>query len=95
MNYSSIDFWERIKKISKENNISQSELCAYIQCPVQNLRNKITRGAYPNVIDSVKIAKYLNTTVEYLVTGEEPNAELCNNNVLQEKLNKIKEIINS
>ena len=92
MDYKSSDFWNRVKTLCKNKKISQTDLCIEINCPVQNLRNKIVRGAYPNIIDCIHIAQFLETSVEYLVTGDK-NKLLDSEDILQDKLNRIKEII--
>lgn len=93
-NFEVADFYDRIKTLCKEQNKTQSELCSYIQCPLQNFRNKITRKTYPQVIDTILIAKFLGTTVEYLVTGEAPEKKEIydKKNILQEKLDLIAKI---
>lgn len=88
-------FWNRIKKLCKEKGFTQKELSAKAGGEPRMIESQIFKKVIPNVDEVYNIAQLLDTTVEYLVTGEEPNAELCNNNVLQEKLNKIKEVINS
>lgn len=49
-----------VKEISAEVGISNSTFLSYIDA----------RNVLPNVETAVKIARALNTTVEYLVTGE-------------------------
>lgn len=94
MNFSVSDFWYRVKKQSKSKSVTQKDLCAQLKCPVQTLRNKINRGAYPSITDCIIIARYLDTTVEYLVTGDELEYEPVSDNTLQDKLNRIADIIN-
>lgn len=66
-------FWNRIKELLKEQNKTQIELCELCGLNLHAFRNKIALGTNPNVIDAYKIARYLNTSVEYLVTGKETN----------------------
>lgn len=66
-------FWNRVKELLKEQNKTQIELCEFCGLNLHAFRNKIALGTNPNVIDAYKIAKYLNTSVEYLVTGKETN----------------------
>lgn len=66
-------FWNRIKELLKEQDKTQIELCEFCGLNLHAFRNKITLGTNPNVIDAYKIARYLNTSVEYLVTGKETN----------------------
>lgn len=65
-------FWERLNDLIKKSNTTQRELseeCGFSPRRIQNL------SAGNRLLDSfevVAVAKALNTTVEYLVTGYEP-----------------------
>ena len=65
------EFWNRVKELIKEQNKTQIELCEFCGLNLHAFRNKIALNTNPNVIDAYKIAAYLNTTVEFLVTGNE------------------------
>ncbi len=65
------EFWNRVKELIKEQNKTQIELCEFCGLNLHAFRNKIALNTNPNVIDAYKIAAYLNTTVEFLVTGKE------------------------
>lgn len=64
-------FYERVKALCKEKGISQIELCESCEINLQSHRGRISKNVAPDVFDACKIAAFLNTTVEYLVTGEE------------------------
>ena len=66
-------FYERVKARCKEKGISQIELCESCGINLQSHRGRITKNIAPDVFDACKIATKLDTTVEYLVTGEEKN----------------------
>ena len=70
-----IDFWDRIKKCCKTKNQTLQELYEKLNLPLQNMRNKRTRKVYPNLEEVLKIAKCLNVSVEYLITGHETQAQ--------------------
>ena len=65
-------FWDNVKEKLKTNNLSLKNLSDTTELNYRTLQNQIGRNITPDAITSVKIAKALNTTVEYLVTGIEP-----------------------
>ena len=65
-------FWDNVKEKLKTNNLSLKNLSDTTELNYRTLQNQIGRNITPDAITSVKIAKTLNTTVEYLVTGIEP-----------------------
>lgn len=72
MNYT--DFWLRTNTLIKLLNKTQRGLaleCGFTERRIETLSSN---SRSPDVIEAVKIAKALNTTVEYLVTGENDNA---------------------
>lgn len=71
MNYT--EFWLRTNTLIKLLNKTQRGLaleCGFTERRIETLSSN---SRSPDVIEAVKIAKALNTTVEYLVTGEEEN----------------------
>lgn len=65
------DFWKRTNFLIKHLNKTQRSLaleCGFTERRIETLSSN---NRSPDVIEAVKIAKALNTTVEYLVTGEE------------------------
>lgn len=66
-------FWNNVKELLDIKNLTQKELSAKTGINLGTLKNQICREVIPDAIEAVKIAKALNTTVEYLVTGEEEN----------------------
>lgn len=87
-----IEFYDRIKSVLTEKKIPLVDLCKAIDTPYQNFINKRTRKTYPNVIDSYKIAQFLNVSLEYLLTGKD---NCTDNSILQVKLDQIANIVNS
>jgi transcriptional regulator with XRE-family HTH domain len=81
MNFS--DFWLRTNTLIKHLNKTQRGLaleCGFTERRIETLSSN---DRSPDVIEAVKIAKALNTTVEYLVTGE-------NNNQAAQELTELK-----
>ena len=65
-------FWQNVKILLKNNNLTQKKLAEICNISFGTLQGWITKLIVPDVFSSVKIAKALNTTVEFLVTGIEP-----------------------
>lgn len=66
-------FWSSVRQLLAERKILQRDFAEQIGYNVSRLKNQMTRNISPDVDTAVKIAKALNTSVEYLVTGEEPD----------------------
>lgn len=79
-------FWNNVKSLLKNYKITQKQLSVIINLPERTIENWIGRNTIPDAIEAVKIAQALNTTVEYLVTGEESNKA-------QQELDKLKQIL--
>jgi transcriptional regulator with XRE-family HTH domain len=63
--------YDRIKSLCKNKGISQIELCNACEMNLHSHKGRITRNIAPDVFDALKMAQYLGTSVEYLITGEE------------------------
>jgi transcriptional regulator with XRE-family HTH domain len=66
-----MDFWMRLKKEIKAKNTTQEWIANKIGVPFGTFRKWMTRKTYPNIKEGVEIAKLLETSAEYLVTGVE------------------------
>lgn len=66
-------FWNNVKELLDLKNLTQKELSALTGINLGTLKNQICRNVIPDAESAVKIAKALNTTVEYLVTGIDEN----------------------
>jgi transcriptional regulator with XRE-family HTH domain len=64
-----MDFWERLRDRIKESDLKQDWVAQKIRVPVGTFKNWLTRRTYPNAQQIVDIAKVLNTSSEYLLTG--------------------------
>lgn len=69
------NFWQRVDFLLENKNLSRKELAAYAKFDVSNIGKGIREGNIPAADTAVNIAKFLNTTVEYLVTGKYSNDE--------------------
>ncbi|MCQ2611705.1 MAG: helix-turn-helix domain-containing protein [Treponema sp.] len=63
------NFWQRVDFLLEKNGLSRKELAANAKFDVSNIGKGIKEGNIPAADTAVRIAKFLNTTVEYLVTG--------------------------
>ena len=66
-------FWNNVKELLEIKNLTQKELSAITGINLGTLKNQICRDVIPDAVSAVKIAKALNTTVEFLVTGKDDN----------------------
>lgn len=64
-------FFSRVDTLLSKNNLSQSGLCRAIGITPQSYTNFKARNTFP-LESAVKVAGYLNTSVEFLVSGKEP-----------------------
>jgi transcriptional regulator with XRE-family HTH domain len=66
-----MDFWDRLKAEIKDHDLTQERVARRFKIPVGTFKNWLLRRTYPDAHEAVQIAKLLNTTVEYLVTGND------------------------
>ena len=66
-----LDFWRNVKDKLEYEMITQKDLAEKIKISYTTLQSWITKARLPDAEQAVKIAEYLNTTVEYLVTGNQ------------------------
>jgi transcriptional regulator with XRE-family HTH domain len=66
-----MDFWIRLKNEIKKKNTTQEWIAGKIGVPLSTFRKWMTRKTYPNLKEGTEIAKLLDTSAEYLVTGTE------------------------
>jgi len=64
-----MDFWTRLKGEIKAKNTTQEWIANKIGVPFGTFRKWMTRKTYPNMKEGQEIAKLLDTSVEYLLTG--------------------------
>lgn len=63
-------FIERMERIMRANNISQTELAKACGISVNGISTWKAKGTLPRADIAVSIAKVLKVTVPYLITGE-------------------------
>jgi transcriptional regulator with XRE-family HTH domain len=67
-----MDFWMRLKNEIKAKNTTQEWIAGRIGVSFGTFRKWMTRKTYPDLKEGVEIAKLLETSAEYLITGIEP-----------------------
>ena len=67
-----MDFWVRLKNAIKSQNTTQEWISGKIGVPLSTFRKWMTRKTYPNLKEGIEIAKLLETSAEYLVSGFNP-----------------------
>lgn len=68
-------FTDRLEALLKAKSMSKTELSELVGCRRQTISDWKKNGSFPTSDIAVKIAKILNTSVEYLITGEESHTE--------------------
>lgn len=86
-------FWQNVNNLIKLKNITQESICDETRISLNTLRGWVSKNVLPRADEAYKIAKALNTSVEYLVSGRDPDnsIELMK---LRQQLLQIKEIVN-
>ena len=88
-------FWKRVNELIKQNGLKQESVCNACDINYQTFRGWIVRSAFPYAFQAFRIAQYLNTSVEFLITGKENNHLAEENKRLQEKIKSIADIVNN
>ena len=66
-----ISFWRNVNKLIKAQNTTQEAIAKTCAINFGTFKNRSSKKIVPDAIEAFKIAQALNTTVEYLVTGED------------------------
>lgn len=67
------NFWERVDEELEYKGMNRKALATEVGFNLGNIGKGIQLGSSPSADTAVKIAKVLNVSVEYLVTGENPS----------------------
>ena len=84
-----MDFYSRVKREAKKLNYSLQEFVISLGINIDTYYSLKKRGSLPRTEESVKIAKALGTTVEYLVDGTHPSQGEQNLIIAYNKLNDV------
>lgn len=88
-----ISFGLRVEQIMVINGINTSTISDATEIPPQQFYDWKKKGTIPNALTAYKVAQYLGTTVEYLLTGKNDNPLQETVNKLQERLKQINDIV--
>ena len=69
-------FWETALAIMEEKGVKQADLARLTGKNKSSVSDWVKHDVLPKADDAVKIATLLGVSVEYLVTGSRPEAEL-------------------
>ena len=70
-----LPFWERAKKLIRAHKISQEKFAACVGINFSTFRNWMCYGVLPDVNSAYRIAVALGVSVEFLVTGNDGEAQ--------------------
>lgn len=93
LNENAEHFWERVKELIKRNSTTQEWLASQCDVSLGMVKSWIFNKRLPDAAQAVRIAKALQTSVEYLVSGEETTPLALENAMLKEKIQKAKEAL--
>ena len=81
-----MEYWQRTKSLIKSQNLTQEKLCKLCNISLATFVSWIHNERLPDLESAVKIASALNTSVEFLVTGNETDSATKELKDLKEKL---------
>lgn len=82
---------ERINEICKKKGIVRKEISNTLNMPDNCFSNWSARGTIPAADIALKIAKYLNVSLEWLITGTESEGLSLEEREILEKWNSLEE----
>ena len=82
---------ERIDETLKLKGLNRVDLSKAMEIKPQNVSSWSTRGTIPAADIALKIAKYLNVSLEWLITGTEPEGLSLEEREILEKWNSLEE----
>ncbi|MCI6316131.1 MAG: hypothetical protein SO238_06230 [Treponema sp.] len=69
------NFWERVDEELEYKGMNRKSLASEVGFNLGNIGKGIQLGSSPSADTAVKIAKVLNVSVEYLVTGQDSSLQ--------------------
>lgn len=86
------NFGLRVKELIEERNITTAQFLKATDTPNQRFYDWCNKGAVPNVLTAMKVARFFNMTVEQLINGADTNPLIEVVDSLQKKLTDIRAI---
>lgn len=71
MDLLNMEFWNRVSKLAKEKKLRQVDICEKTNINYKTYQSWIVHSRLPDARDGLKLAKLLNTSLDYLINGEE------------------------
>lgn len=65
-------FWDRVKSLIKQKNLTQRSLSEKLGLTTRTIETWINQKTIPNAYQTYLLTRELDTTMEYLVTGKDP-----------------------
>lgn len=84
----SLDFYDRVKDLAHQKNVNLKTFIETCGLNYDSYNSCKRYGNLPRSEEAVKIAKALNTSVEYLVTGIDASPYMEENRMLKEKIQR-------
>ena len=66
------EFWNNVKSLLKENDMSQIELANACDIPYKTLQGWITKKVLPDIFQAHRMSEALKVSVDQLATGKKP-----------------------
>ena len=76
-------FWENVRSELEYKGITQKELAAAIDESYNTVQSWINKDRLPNVEQAVKIARFLDTSVEFLTLGKDSKIKIDNSETIK------------
>lgn len=93
MNESATEFWIRVNALIKSRKTKQQSVAEVCGISYQTFRGWVTRQSFPDALQVFRIAKSLDTTVEYLMTGSDTSPLAAENATLKDKISRAIEML--
>ena len=90
---SNFNFGLRVKELLDERGISTADFLKQTGFPNQRFYDWCNKGSMPSVLSALRVAEFFNMSVEQFVYGKTSDKLAEYVEVLQRKLNNIKEIV--
>ena len=85
-------FGTRVDELLESRKIDKTSFDRQVGIIAQS-RYDWKKGAIPNAVTALKVARFFNVTVEYLLTGRDENPLTETVKELQEKIDRIKDYV--
>lgn len=85
-------FGTRVDELLESRKIDKTSFDRQVGIIAQS-RYDWKKGAIPNAVTALKVARFFNVTVEYLLTGKDENPLTDTVKELQEKIDRIKDYV--